>query len=79
VIDRFGADKVGVYFVAFFFFAEVVPIFIEAQKQPVLSMVKWYGSGTSALNNKLIKNTETAMFAAKTDFINPIFGIDNNS
>ena len=76
MIDRFGADKVGIYPVAF---DEVVPIFIEAQKQPVLSMVKWYGSGTSALNNKLIKNTETAMFAAKTDFINPIFGIDNNS
>jgi ABC-type branched-subunit amino acid transport system substrate-binding protein len=75
-IDRFGADKVGVYLVAF---DEVVPIFIEAQNQPVLSMVKWYGSGTSALNNKLVRNTEAAMFAAKTDFINPIFGVNNNS
>ena len=75
-IDRFGADKVGVYLVAF---DEVVPIFIEAQNQPVLSMVKWYGSGTSALNNKLVRNIEAAMFAAKTDFINPIFGVDNNS
>jgi len=36
-IDRFGADKVGIYPVAF---DEVVPIFIEAQNQPVLSMVK---------------------------------------
>src|SRR5215510_12467908 len=42
------------------------------QNQPVLSMVKWYGSGTSALN-KLVRNIEAAMFAAKTDFINPIF------
>ena len=42
-------------------------------------MVKWYGSGTSALNNKLVRNIEAAMFAAKTDFINPIFGVDNNS
>jgi branched-chain amino acid transport system substrate-binding protein len=74
--DRFGADKVGVYLVAF---DEVVPIFIEAQNQPVLSMVKWYGSGTSALNNRLVRNIEAAMFAAKTDFINPIFGVDNNS
>jgi hypothetical protein len=74
-IDRFGTDKVGVYLVAF---DEVVPIFIEAQNQPVLSMVKWYGSGTSALN-KLVRNIEAAMFAAKTDFINPIFGIDYNS
>jgi hypothetical protein len=67
-IDRFGVDKVGVYLVAF-----------EAQEQPVLSMVKWYGSATSALNTKLVKNTEASMFAAKTDFINPILGVDNNS
>ncbi len=74
-IDRFGADKVGVYLVAF---DELVPIFIEAQEQPVLSMVKWYGSGTTALNNRVVKNVE-AIFEAKTDFINPIFGVDNNS
>jgi hypothetical protein len=40
-IDRFGANKAGVYLVAF---DEVVPIFIEAQGQLVLSAVKWYGS-----------------------------------
>src|SRR5215469_15532863 len=67
-VAEYGANKVGVYLVAF---DEVVPIFIEAQNQPVLSMVKWYGSGTTALNNRLVKNTEAAMFAAKTDFINP--------
>jgi branched-chain amino acid transport system substrate-binding protein len=75
-VAEYGANKVGVYLVAF---DEVVPIFIEAQNQPVLSMVKWYGTGTTALNNRLVKNTEAAMFAAKTDFINPIFGVDNNS
>ncbi|HXX98588.1 MAG TPA: hypothetical protein VEL11_15910 [Candidatus Bathyarchaeia archaeon] len=42
-------------------------------------MVKWYGTGTTALNNKLVRNTEAAMFAAKTDFINPTLGVDNNS
>jgi branched-chain amino acid transport system substrate-binding protein len=41
-------------------------------------MVKWYGSGTTALNNRLVKNTEAAMFAAKIIII-PIFGVDNNS
>lgn len=75
-VGHYGADKVGVYLVAF---DEVVPIFIEAQNQPVLSMVKWYGSGTSALNNKLVRNTEASVFAAKTGFVNPIFGVDNNS
>jgi branched-chain amino acid transport system substrate-binding protein len=75
-VDHYGAEKVGVYLVAF---DEVVPIFIEAQNMPVLSMVKWYGSGTSALNNKLVRNIEAAVFAAKIDFVNPIFGVDNNS
>ncbi|MGB8937669.1 MAG: penicillin-binding protein activator [Candidatus Nitrosopolaris sp.] len=75
-VAHYGADKVGVYLVAF---DEVVPIFIEAQNQPVLSMVKWYGSGTSALNNKLVRNIEAAMFAAKTGFVNPIYSVDNNN
>jgi branched-chain amino acid transport system substrate-binding protein len=75
-VAHYGADKVGVYLVAF---DEVVPIFIEAQNQPVLSVVKWYGSGTSALNNKLVRNIEAAMFAAKTGFVNPIYGVDNNN
>jgi len=68
-VNQYGADKVGVYLVAF---DEVVPIFIEAQNQPGLSMVKWYGSDGSALNDKLVRNIEAAVFAAKTDFVNPI-------
>jgi branched-chain amino acid transport system substrate-binding protein len=75
-VAQYGADKVGVYLVSF---DEVVPIFIEAQNQPELSMVKWYGSDGSALNDKLVRNIEAAMFAAKTGFVNPIFGVDNNN
>jgi len=75
-VAQYGADKVGVYLVAF---DEVVPIFIEADNQPGLSMVKWYGSDGSALNDKLVRNIEAAMFAAKTGFVNPIFGVDNNN
>ncbi|HET7146920.1 MAG TPA: penicillin-binding protein activator [Candidatus Nitrosopolaris sp.] len=75
-IAQYGADKVGIYLVSF---DEVVPIFIEAQNQPLLSMVKWYGSDGSALNDKLVRNIEAAMFAAKTGFVNPIYGVDNNN
>jgi len=75
-VAQYGADKVGVYLVSF---DEVVPIFIEAQNEPVLSMVKWYGSDGSALNDKLVRNIEAAMFAAKTGFVNPIYGVDNNN
>jgi len=75
-VAQYGADKVGVYLVAF---DEAVPIFIEAENQPGLSMVKWYGSDGSVLNDKLVRNTEAAVFAAKTGFVNPIFGVDNNN
>jgi hypothetical protein len=75
-VTRYGADKVGVYLVAF---DEVAPIFIGAQNQPVLSTVKWYGSDGSVLNNKLVRNKEAAMFAVKTDFVNPIYAVDNNN
>jgi ABC-type branched-subunit amino acid transport system substrate-binding protein len=42
-------------------------------------MVKWYGSDGSALNDKLVRNIEAAMFAAKTGFVNPIYGVENNN
>jgi ABC-type branched-subunit amino acid transport system substrate-binding protein len=75
-VTQYGANKVGVYLVAF---DEVAPIFIGAQNQPVLSTVKWYGSDGSVLNNKLVRNKEAALFAVKTGFVNPIYAVDNNS
>lgn len=75
-INHYGADKVGVYLVAF---DEVAPIFIGAQNLPVLSDVKWFGSDGSVLNNKLVKNMDAALFAVKTGFVNPIYGVDNKS
>ena len=75
-VTQYGADKVGVYLVAF---DEVAPIFIGAQNQPVLSMVKWYGSDGSVLNNKLVRNIEAALFAVKTGFVNPIYAVDNKN
>jgi branched-chain amino acid transport system substrate-binding protein len=56
-----------------------VPIFIQTQSHPVLSTVKWYGSDGSALNNKLVKNTEAATFSVKTNFLNPIYGVENDN
>jgi ABC-type branched-subunit amino acid transport system substrate-binding protein len=71
-IAQYGVDKVGVYLVAF---DEVVPILIQAQDHPEFSRVKWYGSDGTALNNGLIKNIDAAIFAEKTAFLNPIYGV----
>jgi branched-chain amino acid transport system substrate-binding protein len=75
-ISRYGASKVGVYLVSF---DEVVPIFIQAQSDPTLFKVKWYGSDGSALNDKIVRNVEAADFAEKTDFVSPIYGVGNHS
>jgi branched-chain amino acid transport system substrate-binding protein len=75
-IAQYGPNKVGIYLVAF---DEVAPIFIQAQSHPLLETVKWYGSDGSALNNKLIRNVEAAKFAVKTNFLNPIYGVEDDN
>jgi branched-chain amino acid transport system substrate-binding protein len=75
-VARYGADKVGVYLVSF---DEVVPIFIQAQSDPILFNVKWYGSDGSALNDKVVRNVGAAEFAQHTGFVSPIFGIGNHT
>jgi branched-chain amino acid transport system substrate-binding protein len=73
---RYGPDRVGVYVVAF---DEIAPIFIQSQYRAFLPTVKWYGSDGSALNNNLVRNIGSANFAFKTNFSNPIFGVENDS
>ena len=75
-VARYGADKVGVYLVSF---DEVVPIFIQAQSDPILFNVKWYGSDGSALNDKVVRNVGAAEFAQHTGFVSPILGIGNHT
>src|SRR5919199_1174583 len=75
-ISQYGVDKVGVYFVAL---DEIAPIFIQAQNHPTLSKVKWFSSDKETLNNKIIRNTEAAAFAVKTNFTTPIYVVENDN
>ncbi len=72
-VRQYGADKVGVYIVAF---DEIVPIMIQANRHQELQSVRWYGSDGSAQNEGLIKNIEAAEFAVKTNFLNPIYRVN---
>jgi branched-chain amino acid transport system substrate-binding protein len=72
-ISQYGADKVGVYILAF---DEIVPIMIQANRHQELQSVRWYGSDGSAQNQGLIKNVEAAEFAIKTNFLNPIYSVN---
>lgn len=73
-LTKYAPDKIGVYMVSL---DEVTPIFIQAYNHPILSKVKWYGSDGTALNEKLIRNHESALFAVNTSFTNPIYGFQN--
>ena len=72
-VKQYGADKVGVYIIAY---DEIVPILIQANRHQELQSVSWYGSDGSAQLEGLIKNVEAAEFAVKTNFLNPIYGLD---
>jgi branched-chain amino acid transport system substrate-binding protein len=72
-MSQYGADKVGVYIVAF---DEIVPIMIQANRHQELQSVRWYGSDGSAQNEGLIKNVDAAEFAVKTNFLNPIYRVN---
>ena len=72
-VKQYGADKVGVYIVAY---DEIVPILIQANRHQELQSVSWYGSDGSAQLEGLIKNVEAAEFAVKTNFLNPIYGLN---
>jgi len=74
-VKQYGADKVGVYIIAF---DEIVPILIQANRHQELGSVRWYGSDGSAQHMGLLKNAEAAEFAVKTSFLNPIYGVDAN-
>jgi branched-chain amino acid transport system substrate-binding protein len=64
-----GTNKVGIFLIAF---DEVVPIFNQARDHPVLSTVKWYGTGGTAQNEALVRNSSASFFAIKTGFLNPL-------
>src|SRR5215210_1629307 len=72
---QYGADKVGVYIIAF---DEIVPIMIQANRHQELQSVSWYGTDGSVQNEGLIKNIEAAEFAVKTNFLSPIYGVERS-
>ena len=70
---QYGAERVGVYIVAF---DEIVPILIQADRHPELEAVRWYGSDGSAQVKGVVRNAEAAEFAIRTNFLNPIYGVE---
>lgn len=72
---QYGAESVAVVLEAF---EEAALIFVQAQKHPNLSSVRWYGSDATALVKELVSNPEAARFALLTGFPNPLYGEEDN-
>ncbi len=53
---------------------EVVPIFKDAAKRPIMASLPWYGSDATALNDAIAKDPESAAFAMRTRFTSPRYG-----
>jgi branched-chain amino acid transport system substrate-binding protein len=69
------ANTIGCYLACF---NEGTNILNEAAKYPSLSDVKWFGTSAYALNSTLITNRIAAEFAIKTDFVCPVYGLDDD-
>ncbi|MGH9974987.1 MAG: ABC transporter substrate-binding protein, partial [Nitrososphaeraceae archaeon] len=69
-VRDYGVKSVGVYTISF---DEIVPILIQAPLYEILEKVRWYGSDSSAQNHHITKNIDSAQFAMKTNFSNPLY------
>jgi branched-chain amino acid transport system substrate-binding protein len=69
---KYGVDSVGVYAISF---DEITPILIQSPLYEILEKVRWYGSDSIAQNHHITKNVDSAMFAMKTNFSNPLYSI----
>ncbi|RLF37629.1 MAG: hypothetical protein DRN03_01920 [Thermoplasmata archaeon] len=69
-INQYGADKVGIYYVAF---EEAATFLEQASNYPVLAQVRWFGSDGTAQSTAILKNTAARDFAVATKFVNTYF------
>ena len=75
-VKKYGVHSVGVYIISY---DEITPILIQAPLYGMLEKVRWYGSDSIAQNHHITKNVDSAMFAMKTNFTNPLYSISNET
>ena len=75
-IKKYGANSVGVFIISY---DEITPILIQSSMYHSLANVRWYGSDSIAQNHHITKNIDSALFAIKTNFSNPLYSIDTKS
>ena len=75
-VGKYGVKSVAVYVVSF---DEITPILIQSPLHEILEKVRWYGSDSIAQNHHITKNVDSALFAMKTNFSNPLYSISSET
>ena len=75
-VRKYGVHSVGVYIISY---DEITPILVQAPLYGMLEKVRWYGSDSIAQNHHITKNVDSATFAMKTNFTNPLYSISNET
>jgi branched-chain amino acid transport system substrate-binding protein len=75
-IAAHGAERVGIYLVGF---NEVAELLAQADADPVLGTVRWYGSDSTARLDALINDSRAAAFAMRSGFPSPVFGMEEGA
>lgn len=75
-IKKYGNKSVGVFIISY---DEITPILIQSSIYHSLGDIRWYGSDSIAQNHHITKNIDSALFAIKTNFSNPLYSIDTKS
>jgi branched-chain amino acid transport system substrate-binding protein len=75
-IKKYDSKSVGVFIISY---DEITPILIQSPMYSALDDIRWYGSDSIAQNHHITKNIDSALFAIKTNFSNPLYSIDTES
>ena len=75
-VREYGIKSVAVYAISF---DEITPILIQSPLYEILEKVRWYGSDSIAQNHHIIKNIDSATFATKTNFSNPLYSLSSET
>lgn len=73
---EYGNENVAVFLASY---SEATEIFSLAQDYSALSDIKWYGSDGIALNEELIRDNDSAAFAAEANIMTPIYGYEEEN
>jgi ABC-type branched-subunit amino acid transport system substrate-binding protein len=75
-VRKYGVKSVAVYSISF---DEITPILIQSPLYEILEKVRWYGSDSIAQNHHITKNIDSATFAMKTNFSNPLYSLSSET